>query len=92
MQTVRNPKCSSLFPVEREIRDGKIYIDKRYETLIIPFFGMATPFHISTLKNCSSSIEGDYTYLRLNFFVPGSTISATKSNTDGPYPESAIDV
>ena len=53
---------------------------------------MATPFHISTLKNCSSSIEGDYTYLRLNFFVPGSAISVTKSNTDGPYPDSAIEV
>lgn len=84
-------KNSSLFPMEREIKDGKIFIDKKYETVIIPFFGMATPFHISTLKNCSSSLEGDYTYLRLNFFVPGSTISAVKSTTDGPYPDSAID-
>jgi len=84
-------KNSSHFPIEREVKDGKIFIDKKYETLIIPFFGMATPFHISTLKNCSSSIEGDYTYLRLNFFVPGSAISVTKSNTDGPYPDSAIE-
>jgi len=40
----------------------------------LPIFGVATPFHISTIKNISQSIEGDYTYLRLNFFHPGSTL------------------
>lgn len=28
----------------------KIYIDKKYETVIMPVFGIATPFHIATIK------------------------------------------
>jgi nucleosome binding factor SPN SPT16 subunit len=27
-----------------------IYLDKRYETVILPIHGMSTPFHISTIK------------------------------------------
>ena len=80
-------KSSSMFPQERDIRDNKLFIDKKYETIILPFFGIPTPYHISTLKNCSASVEGDYTYLRLNFFVPGSMLGKT---VDGPYPESAL--
>jgi len=34
-------------------------------------FGYPTPFHISTIKNVATSVEGDYTYLRINFFHPG---------------------
>ena len=53
---------------QSEIQELKIYVDKGHETVILPIFGVPTPFHISTLKNLSSSVEGDYTYLRLNFF------------------------
>ncbi len=42
---------------------------------MVPIFGYPTPFHISTLKNLSSSVEGEFTYLRLNFFHPGVTIN-----------------
>ncbi|KAH9507770.1 splicing associated factor Dre4 [Bulinus truncatus] len=62
------------FPDETECRDLKLFVDKKYETLILPIFGTATPFHISTIKNISQSVEGDYTYLRINFFHPGSTL------------------
>lgn len=34
-------------------------------------YGMAVPFHISTLKNASKSDEGDFVMLRLNFLTPG---------------------
>ena len=61
-------------------------MDRKYETIILPFFGIPTPFHISTIKNCSASVEGDYTYLRLNFFVPGMTVG---KDSGGPFPESA---
>ena len=61
-------------------------MDRKYETIIQPFFGVPTPFHISTIKNCSSSVEGDYTYLRLNFFVPGTTMGRDAA---GSFPESA---
>lgn len=28
----------------------KIFIDKKYETVVMPVFGIATPFHIATIK------------------------------------------
>jgi nucleosome binding factor SPN SPT16 subunit len=64
-------------------------LDKAHETVILPIFGVPTPFHISTIKNLSSSVEGDYTYLRINFFHPGVAINkaATSSaSSEGTYP------
>jgi len=44
-------KSRSLLPVkEPDIYDLKIFIDKKYETVVIPVFGIPTPFHISTIK------------------------------------------
>ncbi|XP_077983541.1 FACT complex subunit SPT16-like [Glandiceps talaboti] len=77
-------KHSSLMPREPEVRELKIYVDKKYETIILPVFGIATPFHISTIKNISQSVEGDYTYLRINFYHPGSTIGKTDSQFAQP--------
>lgn len=62
------------FPKENEISDLKIYVDKKNEVVILPVFGIPVPFHISTIKNVSTSNEGDYLYLRINFFFPGSTL------------------
>ena len=50
------------------------FLDKKYEAVILPIFGHPTPFHISAIKNVSSSIEADYTYLRINFHHPGAVI------------------
>lgn len=49
----------------------QIVVDARAHTVILPIYGMAVPFHISTLKNVSKSDEGDYVMLRLNFITPG---------------------
>jgi nucleosome binding factor SPN SPT16 subunit len=46
-------------------------VDARAHTIILPIYGLAVPFHISTLKNISKSDEGDYVMLRLNFITPG---------------------
>ncbi|XP_053324462.1 FACT complex subunit SPT16 [Spea bombifrons] len=73
-------KYSSQMPKEPEIREMKIYIDKKYETVIMPVFGIATPFHIATIKNISMSVEGDYTYLRINFYCPGSALGRNEGN------------
>jgi nucleosome binding factor SPN SPT16 subunit len=73
-------KSINQMPKEPEIHDLKIYVDKRYETVVLPIFGIPVPFHISTIKNISQSIEGDYTYLRVNFFHPGSTLAKNESN------------
>ena len=59
---------------ENEVKQLKIYVDKKYETIILPIFGVPVPFHIATIKNISNSVEGDYTYLRLNFYHPGAAV------------------
>ncbi|KAL1140968.1 hypothetical protein AAG570_000894 [Ranatra chinensis] len=68
-------KSRSQMPNEPEVKELKIYVDKKYETVILPVFGIPVPFHISTIKNISQSVEGDYTYLRINFFHPGATMA-----------------
>jgi nucleosome binding factor SPN SPT16 subunit len=60
-----------------EVKELKLYVDQKYETVILPIYGIPVPFHISTIKNISQSVEGDYTYLRINFFHPGSTMGRT---------------
>merc|ERR550532_3867232 len=64
-------KSNGQLPREPEVKQLKIYVDKKYETIILPVFGVPVPFHIATVKNISTSIEGDYTYLRINFYHPG---------------------
>lgn len=73
-------KSASQMPKEPEIRELKIYVDKKYETIVLPIFGVSVPFHISTIKNISQSVEGDYTYLRINFFHPGATLAKNEGN------------
>lgn len=73
-------KHASLVPRENEVRDHKIFVDKKYEAVILPFFGVAAPFHISTIKNISSSDEGGYTYLRINLFCPGSSVGRSEGS------------
>ena len=52
----------------------------------MPILGVPIPFHISIIKNISQLIEGDYTYLRINFFHPGATMGKTET---GMYPPNA---
>ncbi|CAJ0640789.1 14898_t:CDS:10 [Entrophospora sp. SA101] len=65
----------------------EIYVDQRNETVIIPIFGYAVPFHIATIKNVHKSEEGDYTYLRVNFLTPG---QATGKKEDMPFDDPTI--
>ncbi|ODM94648.1 FACT complex subunit spt16 [Orchesella cincta] len=81
-------KNTNQWPRDKEVEELKIYVDPKYETVILPIFGMPVPFHISTIKNISQSIEGDYTYLRINFFHPGATI--TKEGGSFPNPEATF--
>lgn len=76
-------KSVNQMPRESEVKDLKLYVDRKYETVIMPIFGIPVPFHISTIKNISQSVEGDYTYLRINFFVPGSV--ATMGRNEGGF-------
>merc|ERR1719411_2271252 len=77
-------KTAGLLPKEAEVKDLKIYVDKKYETIIMPIFGVPVPFHIATIKNISSSVEGDYTYLRINFFHPGAAVGRDEPRYTNP--------
>merc|ERR1719384_210395 len=77
-------KTPGLLPKEPEVKELKIYVDKKYETVILPVFGVPVPFHIATIKNISSSVEGDYTYLRINFFHPGPSIGKDEPKFNNP--------
>ncbi|KAH8274963.1 hypothetical protein KR018_003444 [Drosophila ironensis] len=77
-------KSISQMPRETDVKELKLYVDKKYETVIMPVFGIQVPFHISTIKNISQSVEGEYTYLRINFFHPGATMGR---NEGGLYPQ-----
>lgn len=56
----------------KDLKPGQLYVDKAHDTILVPFNNNAfAPFHISTIKNVSTTNEGQYTYLRLNFHVPG---------------------
>lgn len=72
-----------------ELQELKIYVDKGHESVVLPVFGCPTPFHISTIKNLSTSVEGDFTYLRLNFFHPGVAVNkaAIENVPVGPQEE-----
>jgi nucleosome binding factor SPN SPT16 subunit len=83
-------KSPGQLPREREVKELKIYVDKKYETVILPIFGVPVPFHIATVKNISQSVEGDYTYLRINFFHPGASIGKDSGMGFAINPESTF--
>ncbi|CAH8611311.1 unnamed protein product [Schistosoma haematobium] len=80
-------KGAGQMPKEDDVRKLRLFVDKKYETVILPIFGLPTPFHISTIKNVSTSIEADYTYLRINFHHPGALVGA-KDTASFQSPES----
>ncbi|KAJ3142649.1 FACT complex subunit spt16 [Physocladia obscura] len=55
----------------KAIEQLRIVVDRRSEAVILPVYGMAVPFHISTLKAVVKNEEGSSTYLRFNFITPG---------------------
>lgn len=77
-------KSFEKFPRDEDINNLLIYVDRRHDSVILPIFGVPCPFHISMIKNCSQSVEGDFTYLRVNFAHPGSQIG--KENAMFPNP------
>lgn len=77
-------KNQAQLPLEDEIKELKIFVDRKAETVILPVFGVPLPVHIAAVKNISQSVEGDYTYLRINFFHPGATVGKEVPNFAQP--------
>ncbi|KAJ1954193.1 FACT complex subunit spt16, partial [Linderina pennispora] len=69
----------------REAQSCRIIVDERADTIVLPIYGMAVPFHISALKNISKNDEGEYVYLRLNMVSPGQGVGKKENlPTDDP--------
>ena len=74
--------------IPSNVRDLRIHIDWKSQTIILPIYGRPVPFHINSYKNGSKNEEGEYTYLRLNFHSPG-TAGISKKVEELPYEESS---
>lgn len=62
-------KYDSQFP--SKIKDLTVLVDGRNNSIILPIMGRPVPFHINTIKNATTSTEGGFCYLRINFLSPG---------------------
>lgn len=51
-----------------------IHVDRKNNSVILPISGIPVLYHISMIKNCAASTEGNFTYLRINFFTSNGTI------------------
>jgi nucleosome binding factor SPN SPT16 subunit len=69
--------------IPNAVRDLRIHVDVKNQTILIPISGRPVPFHINSFKNGSKNEEGEYTYLRLNFNSPG--IGGNTSRKEIPY-------
>lgn len=70
--------------IPANVRDLKIHVDYKNQTIILPIAGRPVPFHINSYKSGSQNEEGDYTYLRLNFNSPGAGGNTSK-RAELPY-------
>lgn len=52
-------------------RKLRIFIDKKNSAVVLPIFGIPTPFHISTIKSCNKTDEDAGAALRVVLDVPG---------------------
>ncbi|KAK3697346.1 FACT complex subunit spt16 [Vermiconidia calcicola] len=53
------------------VKDLMVIVDPKNSSIILPIMGRPVPFHINTLKNATTSNEGDFCFLRINFLSPG---------------------
>ena len=80
--------------IPKDLKPGLLYVDNQYNTILVPYRHASgacafVPFHVSTIKNVSTTTEGQWTQLRLNFHIPaGSTLQfppETKEGTDNLF-------
>lgn len=62
-------KRDTQFP--SRVKDLVVLVDPKNNSVVLPIMGRPVPFHINTLKNATTSTEGEFCYLRINFLSPG---------------------
>jgi nucleosome binding factor SPN SPT16 subunit len=53
------------------VKDLMIVADTKNQSIVLPIMGRPVPFHINTIKNASTTPEGEFTSIRINFLSPG---------------------
>lgn len=61
-------------------------MDEQRSTVVLPIYGYAVPFHISTIKNVTKTEEAEHVVLRINFQSPGQ-IAGKKEDMVSFHPE-----
>jgi nucleosome binding factor SPN SPT16 subunit len=77
---------SSVAQLPADVKQGKIYVDSKGDSVILPILGVMVPFHVSLIKNVSKSDENAFSFLRINFHTPitGLNMDFEKLNLNQP--------
>jgi nucleosome binding factor SPN SPT16 subunit len=68
LTNIKSYMSSNNFP--SDMKPGKIYVDTKNDSIILPVFKIMVPFHVSLIKNVSKSDENSFSFLRINFHTP----------------------
>jgi len=72
MDTLQAFKSIDSYP--KDIVPGQIYVDVKRNAVLIPNSPTTfIPFHVSTIKSVSDTVQGQWTFLRINFHISPST-------------------
>ena len=72
METLQAFKSVDAYP--KDIVPGQIYVDTKRNAVLIPNSPKTfIPFHVSCIKSVSDTVQGQWTFLRINFHVGQST-------------------
>lgn len=75
MDTLQAYKSAKDYP--KDLQPGKIYVDtKRFAVLIPNSPNTWIPVHIGAIKSVSDNVQGQWTFLRINFHVSGGNTMA----------------
>lgn len=61
---------SNFSTIPRDLVMGKIYVDNKTDTIILPISKTMVPFHASLIKNISKSEINSFSFIRINFHIP----------------------
>lgn len=63
----------------RDLLPNQVKVDLEREAVIVPIGGRPVPFHISTIKSVLMPEPDRATYMRINFYAPGTTLGKEAS-------------
>ena len=75
METIQAFKSMKDYP--KDLQYGKICVDTKRHAVLIPNSQTTwIPIHISTIKSVSDTVQGQWTFLRINFHISGGNTMA----------------